>query len=143
MAGILATNFRLEIDAQEVFRPVMDSPAVLEPIKPSPYHFTKENAREYNRKAIAAREAAKAAARLVAENYAGDRLKRVRAQLAKVDAMIEQEDDPQRLDRLASAQARLSVQEFALAGRPMPGSRRPGRESTKRTPGASGPSDVE
>ena len=66
------------------------------------------------------------------EIYRNQRLARMRTQLEKVDAMIEKERDPQKLDRLASAQARLSVQEFALAGRPMPGSRRPGRESTKR-----------
>ena len=64
-----------------------------------------------------------------ADSFVYARLIRVRAQLERVDAMLAVETDAQKLDRLASAQARLSVQEFALAGRPMPGSRRPGRES--------------
>ena len=40
--------------------------------------------------------------------------------------MLEAEDDPQRMDRLAAASMRLSDQEFALSGRPKPGNRRPG-----------------
>lgn len=67
-------------------------------------------------------------------NYVTQRLSRVRAQLDKLDEMIANETDAQTLDRLASAQARLSVQEFALSGRPMPGSRRPGREKPTRGP---------
>lgn len=53
---------------------------------------------------------------------------RVREQLAKVDRMILEETDPQRLDRLASAQLRLSEQERILDDRPLPGSRRPAQE---------------
>lgn len=71
--------------------------------------------------------------------FQAQRLACVRAQLAKIDRMIAEEEDPQRLDRLASAQARLSVQEFALAGRPMPGSRRPGRETPSKRSGEIGP----
>ena len=67
-----------------------------------------------------------------AENHADDfiaqRLVRVRKQLDRIDAMIEEEDDPQRLDRLAAASMRLSDQEFALSNRPKPGNRRPGPE---------------
>ncbi len=37
-----------------------------------------------------------------------------------------------KLDKLASAQARLAEQERLLAGRPLPGSRRPERERPKR-----------
>ena len=59
------------------------------------------------------------------------RLGRVRDQLEKLDRMIADEEDPQRLDRLASAQARLSEQERILDGRPLPGSRRP-REDRAR-----------
>jgi len=68
------------------------------------------------------------------EEYRIRRLARVRAQLEKLDDMISKERDPQKLDRLASAQSRLSAQEFALAGRPMPGSRRPARERPSRRP---------
>jgi hypothetical protein len=49
----------------------------------------------------------------------------------KLDKMIADEEDPQKLDRLASAQARLSEQERILDGRPLPGSRRP-REDRAR-----------
>jgi hypothetical protein len=62
------------------------------------------------------------------EDFVAARLSRVRAQLDKLDKMIEDEDDPILLSRLADAQSRLSVQEFALAGRPMPGNRRPAPE---------------
>jgi hypothetical protein len=58
------------------------------------------------------------------------RLVRVREQLEKLDRMIADEEDPQKLDRLASAQSRLSEQERILDGRPLPGSRRPREEGT-------------
>jgi len=58
------------------------------------------------------------------------RIARVRKQLEKIDAMISQELDPQKLDRLASAQSRVSEQERILSGRPLPGSRRPIKERT-------------
>lgn len=108
----------------------------LPPAKKSlPHAFTRENAAEFTKKGLIVR-AANRKARLERltispDPYVNKRLARVRAQLERIDEMMEQELDPQRLDRLASAQARLSVQEFALANRPMPGSRRPGRESTK------------
>jgi hypothetical protein len=59
------------------------------------------------------------------------RLVRVRKQLDRIDGMIERETDPMKLDRLASAQARLAEQERLLAGRPMPGSLKPKSASTK------------
>jgi len=62
------------------------------------------------------------------DDYAGRRLARVRMQLDRVDDMMMKESDPQRMDRLASAQARLSEQERVLAGRPLPGSHRPAKE---------------
>lgn len=60
------------------------------------------------------------------------RLGRVREQLVKLDAMLSKEEDPQKLDRLASAQARLSEQERILDGRPLPGSRRPSSDKQDR-----------
>jgi len=63
-----------------------------------------------------------------ADEFSKLRLVRVREQLNRLDAMIATERDPQELQRLTAAQAKVSEQEFALAGRPMPGSRRPGRE---------------
>ena len=61
-------------------------------------------------------------------DYIAARLARVCAQLDRIDGMMMKESDPQKLDRLAAAQARLSDQEFKLAGRPYPGNRRPGKE---------------
>jgi nuclear transport factor 2 (NTF2) superfamily protein len=112
---------------------------------PLPHAFTKETAAENARKAVAAREAKRLAKRALPsvsiDPYVNKRLARVRAQLEKIDAMMGEELDPQRLDRLASAQARLSAQEFALANRPMPGSFRPSRAPSKRGPESVEPSE--
>lgn len=54
------------------------------------------------------------------EIYRTKRLSRVRKQLDLVDGMIEQEIDPSKLDRLASAQSRLSEQERQLSNRSLP-----------------------
>jgi len=64
------------------------------------------------------------------DGYTACRLARIRAQLDLVDARITEEADRktadgQRLNWLASAQERLAEQERILAGRPLPGSRRP------------------
>ena len=79
-------------------------------------------------------------------DYVGRRLARVRAQLDKLDELIAGEmtsarPDPARLDRYASAQARLATQEQQLAGRPLPGSRRPGKDRSRPAGGAG--ADVE
>ena len=62
------------------------------------------------------------------DEFQARRLKRVREQLDRVDDLMISEDDPKRLKELADASARLSDQEFKLAGRPSPGSRRPAQE---------------
>ena len=64
--------------------------------------------------------------------YVSRRLARVRAQLDLVDKAFETEatkanPDGQRLNWFAQAQERLSEQERLLSGRPLPGSRRPGK----------------
>ncbi len=46
--------------------------------------------------------------------------------------MMLKETDPQKLDRLASAQTRLAEQERIMSGRPLPGSRRPGKEARQQ-----------
>lgn len=105
--------------------------------------FTSDNAREMARRSVEARRRyaearrqreatreATVAALLVApapsqDTYVERRLACVRAQLGRIDAMLLQETDPQRLDRLAAACARLSEVERQLAGRPAPGAYRP------------------
>jgi hypothetical protein len=60
------------------------------------------------------------------------RLVRVRMQLIKLDKMIAEEDDPQKLDRLASASMRVSEQARILEGQPLPGSLRPQKPSARQ-----------
>lgn len=114
--------------------------------------FNKANAAHYARLAIEARAKNRLVAQYHKEQHAQDMLKadkakvancpsftelrlmRVRKQLDRLDDMMFKEKDPQKLDRLASAQARLSEQERILDGRPLPGSRRPRPEKpTKDT----------
>lgn len=59
------------------------------------------------------------------DDFSRQRLATVRAQLNRIDAMIELEVDPQKIDRLASASAKLSEIERVLSNRPLPGSFRP------------------
>ena len=71
------------------------------------------------------------------DEYTKLRLVCVREQLAHVDKAILRESskdypDGQRLNWLAAAQERLSDQERILAGRPLPGSRRPAQERAPR-----------
>ena len=48
------------------------------------------------------------------------------------DELLKPSPEPQRVDKLAAAWQRLSEVERVLDGRPMPGSRRPERQSTPR-----------
>lgn len=56
-------------------------------------------------------------------------LARVRKQLDRLFSMFADEPDPMKLDRLASAIARLSELERQLANRPLPGTLRPAAPS--------------
>ena len=47
--------------------------------------------------------------------------------------MLLKEKDSKTLKELADASARLSVQEFALAGRPLPGTKRPAPDGARRS----------
>lgn len=101
--------------------------------------FNKENAKQYSLLGIAAikakreaKEKAEAHQRAVIEaivqtrdDYPIERMVRVRKQLNRIDEMMLTEENPQAIDRLAAAAARLSEQERILAGRPLPGSHRP------------------
>ena len=59
--------------------------------------------------------------------YSKQTLLRVRKQVRSVLGMLETEIDPQKIDRLASALARLNEVERQLANRPLPGSWKPER----------------
>jgi hypothetical protein len=101
--------------------------------------FTKETATlararrtEYERKLSAMPTPQALARNATLDDFNAMRLVRVREQLTKLDAMIEAEEDAQKLDRLASASAKLSEQERVLDGRPLPGSRRPPTDKAQR-----------
>jgi hypothetical protein len=80
------------------------------------------------------------AALLDATRYQRETLLCVREQLGRIYAMMKVEDEPQALDRLASAYAKLSEQERILDGRPLPGSHRPTKpKPTKADAGSYGP----
>lgn len=86
----------------------------------------------------AAEKAAKRAAVAIQladpERYVAERLNRVRAQIDRLSTLLDYEKDPRNLDRLAAAIERLHKAEFALAGRPMPGQRRPAPERRTTPP---------
>lgn len=85
------------------------------------------------RKAVERDKALADAARIRAsypENYVNQRLARVRKQIDSIDLMLDKCRDPHKLERLSAASERLSKLEFALAGRPMPGSLRPSKVRT-------------
>lgn len=107
-----------------------------EPQKPrippqlAPFLFNTENAREMQRKGVEAR-------RITVEpepeptcdnSYLAGRLARVRTQIAKIDELYDKAKDPLDLDRLARAMSTLAELERVLDNRPLPGSRRPGKE---------------
>ena len=104
--------------------------------------ITAATAREYAAKAVEAKKQAAimreqgepAKPLLPDEKYRILRLSRVRRQLDKIDEMIASEPDPQKLDRLASAQMRLAEQERQLSGRSLPPTIRPAKSSSKRPP---------
>jgi len=119
--------------------------------KPKNYSrlFTSETAAEFGRRSAIARKLKKeqaAQAKLEAElaraeavknplpasyEFAAKTLKRVRKQLVKLFEFMEAESDPQKIDRLASALARLAELERQLSGRPLPGSLKPRQEKSR------------
>ena len=85
---------------------------------------------------LLASQAAREAAAIVEARpgYVGERLKRVRSHIERLDSLIDEEDDPQALDRLASAAAKLSELERQLSGRPLPVLLRPKAEKERKGP---------
>lgn len=79
------------------------------------------------------------------KGYLGERLLRVRKQIASLERRIEDllEGDPSEnasaIDRLCAAKAKLSEEERILAGRPLPGSHRPRQTSGPRRPSSADP----
>lgn len=122
--------------------------------KPSGKHwlFTSEMAKEAARKSVLAREKREAeaeqakaivgqlkAAAIVepCELYVTNRLQRTREQLERLDRDLAAADDPKAVKAICDAMRALSEIERTLAGRPLPGSRRPGRERSSKDQGQS------
>ena len=110
--------------------------------------FTAENAAKYaalahaaNRDRIATDKAVANADELAvipadsAESFTMRRLMRVRCQLEKLDRLAATAHSSKRLKELADATTRLSEQERILAGRPLPGSRRPREDRGRASAG--------
>lgn len=115
------------------------------------------NAKECQQKSVEARKLHQEEKRIANElaliaamreqlpEYQTKRLGRVRLQLDRLDQMLMTETDPQKLDRLASAQSRLSEQERQLSNRPLPGTLRPqspGKRSKLATPEPIQPNEI-
>ena len=125
---------------------------ILQSVAPSPRvigtPFTAENARLMALRSVEARRqrkdnpqpsATQPSANTLAtlDDYQAKTIVRVRERMDKLLDLLEEEEDPNKLDRLASAFAKLQEEERKLAGRPLPGSRRPSPEKSKpRTPGS-------
>lgn len=111
--------------------------------------FTRENAREMSAKANAAKKARMDALRAAAEEirltpvpeeqYRTQRLARIREQLTELEGLLKGQVDWKAIKAISDAIARLSVIEQNLAMRPLPGSRRPGREKPVRSTGNASP----
>ena len=136
-----------------------ETPAVV-PLNPAPrgpngdlpkvggkIRFTSEIARIYAERAHAARRANRPqpaptlepVAEQSAQDFADKRLSRVRAQLDELDNLMaslarRRRPDTKKLKELAEATARLQVQEQQLAGRPGPGTLRPGTRTRDDQP---------
>lgn len=59
-------------------------------------------------------------------------LTRVREHLARIDGLLSKATDTQDIERLSRSRRVLGQAEQELAGRPLPGSRRPGKEQRER-----------
>jgi hypothetical protein len=107
---------------------------------PTKAFFTKANASEYARKGNAIRwhslpkpEPQPATSlpepvRIAQDDFTQRKLARVRVQIERVEDLLTAATEPQAVDRYAAALARLYEIERVLAGRPLPGSRRPSAE---------------
>lgn len=61
----------------------------------------------------------------MADDFTARKLLRVRVQLERVESLLDKAVEPQAIDRFCAALSRLYEIERNLAGRPLPGSRRP------------------
>jgi hypothetical protein len=69
---------------------------------------------------------------LPVDDFTVRKLARVRGQIDQVEKLLDKADEPQAVDRFCNALTRLYDVERILAGRPLPGSRRPKDERGPR-----------
>ena len=62
------------------------------------------------------------------------KVQRLETQLDRLDDMLDKEEDPTKLDRLASARSRIFEMWRVLANIPLPGSKRPARDKPAARP---------
>ena len=131
-------------ETSQVVEEIATTPKALQP-KRKPY-FCNADQRKMQAKSVAARKENQQKALTLSlkvdevtqqvqqqlNSYVATRLTRVRLLLDSIDERMSHETDPFKLDKLASSQAKLSIQERELAGRPLPGARRPGPERVRR-----------
>lgn len=127
----------------------IEQPAVDQQVQPKRFIplFTKENAADYARRAtaarlrnIAARQGASGApsggnaegATRDADGYVEKRIRRVRQQIAALDEQLSECTAPRDIKALCDAIAKLADLERVLSGRPLPGQRRPGKDTPAR-----------
>ncbi len=114
--------------------------------------FTKENAAAYSKQAHEARwhpklpeiaEETSAASReaLPQDKYQAKTLSRVRRQLEKCFEMMAKEEDPGKIDRLASAIARLNELDRQLSNRSLPPTLKANAVNPRRKPSTTDASD--
>jgi hypothetical protein len=123
---------------------IMDACPSVAANSPRRHLFTAANAKEMSARGNAAKALAKKRREeLIAktnaiptlqrdEIYRNQRLARVRVQLERLDGELERTKDARDVKAICDAIARLAEVERILAGRPLPGSRRPGREKPQR-----------
>ena len=105
--------------------------------------FTRENAREFSRRGNLVRwsqpppapeppRLPEPAIAIPHDDFVNRKVLRVRAQIERVSQLLDKSDEPQAVDRFANALTRLYELERVLAGRPLPGSRRPAQDRAPR-----------
>ncbi|HEX4646152.1 MAG TPA: hypothetical protein VH598_11140 [Verrucomicrobiae bacterium] len=97
--------------------------------------FTRENALEMAARAVAKRKLNRELTAVVnpvrierQPDYVEKEIARTRAQIAKVQTLLDRSADALVIERLTRSLNALSERERILSGRPLPGARRPGRD---------------
>jgi hypothetical protein len=111
-----------------------------------PFQFTADNAREMALRSAESRRAAAASPEAVlragqarvsaetADRYVAKRIVQVRRQIEGLNERLEAAVDPKDIKALCDAISKLAELERVLAGRPLPGQRRPGKDAPARRP---------